>query len=448
MARNSSVAKPNPERLIDSQEALITGLDPSGRGVARVDGKVVFIDGALPAERVRYDVYKRKRRHAEARLTTIVQASDERVIPQCGHFGICGGCSLQHLSTDAQVDYKQRDVLDKLKYIGKVEVVEVTVPIRGKEWGYRRKARLGCKMVPAKGGVLVGFRERNGRYLADIRSCPVLAPEIGELIEPLRTLLSGLEASREIAQIEVAVGDSQSLLVLRNLQPLSAEDQQKLIDFSELHGIAIALQSGGPDTVSGLNPLQVPLLSYRLEDQNLQFEFGALDFIQVNGPVNQALVNAALAAVDPQPQEPVLDLFCGLGNFSLALASQGAEVSGLELSAAMVARAASNAEANGLDNAQFYSADLSNSETARHWLDQGWPKVLLDPPRTGAAEVIAGIGKKKRPQRIVYISCNPATLARDAGVLVHGLGYTLKQCTVVDMFPHTAHVESLSVFEL
>jgi len=431
--------KPNPERLVDSREALITGLDPSGRGVARVDGKVVFIDGALPGERVHYEVYKRKRRHAEARLAKILEPSPQRVSPKCAHFGVCGGCALQHLDGSAQVLHKQQDVVDKLQHLAKVEAVQVTEPIRGPQWGYRRKARLGCKLVPAKGGVLVGFRERNGRLLADIQSCAVLAPEIGELIQPLRKLLSGLAARREIAQIEIAVGDTQALLVLRNLQPLSESDRQQLKDFAALHGLAIALQSGGPDSVTGLAPADLPRLSYRLEAQDLELEFGALDFIQVNH-------SAAVAALDPAPGEAVLDLFCGLGNFSLALARRGAEVTGLELSTAMVARAGANARANRIDNAKFHSADLGDPVTTRQWLGQGWRKLLLDPPRTGAAVVIAALSQHA-PQRLVYISCNPATLARDAGVLVHQFGYTLATCTVVDMFPHTSHVETLSVFE-
>ncbi len=438
--------KPNPERLVDSREALITGLDPSGRGVARVEGKVVFIDGALPGERVHYEVYKRKRRHAEARLAAILEPSPQRVTPKCPHFGVCGGCALQHLDAHAQVLHKQRDVLDKLRHLAKVEPARVNDPIRGPQWGYRRKARLGCKQVPAKGGVLVGFRERGGRLLADIHSCAVLAPEIGELIQPLRDLLSGLAASREIAQIEIAVGDTQALLVLRNLQPLNTPDRRRLTDFAELHGLALALQSGGPDSVTGLAPAELPPLRYRLDAQDLDLEFGALDFIQINHPVNQALVSATVAALDPASGEAVLDLFCGLGNFSLAVARQGAQVTGLELSPAMVARAQANARANGIDNAQFHSADLSDAATAGYWLGRGWDTLLLDPPRTGAAAVIAAL-RTAAPQRIVYVSCNPATLARDAGVLVHELGYILASCTVVDMFPHTRHVETLSVFE-
>lgn len=443
----SRVRRRNPERLVDSRETLVSGLDPSGRGVARVEGQVIFIDGALPGERVRYDVYKRKRRHAEARLAQILEPSPQRVTPKCAHFGRCGGCALQHLSGEAQVTYKQQDLLDKLQYLGKVEVRQLGTPIRGPQWGYRRKARLGCKQVPAKGGVLVGFRERNGRLLAELQSCAVLAPQVGELIQPLRALLTGLDASRDIAQIEVAVADHQTVLVLRNLQPLGETDQQRLRDFAALHDLAIALQPGGPETVTGLAPASLPTLSYRLREQNLELQFGVLDFVQVNGPVNQALVSAAVEALDPAPGEALLDLFCGLGNFSLALARRGAAVTGLELSAAMVARAGANARANGLENVNFHSADLSDADINGTWLGQGWRKLLLDPPRTGAAAVIEAL-HKPLPERIVYISCNPATLARDAGVLVHQYAYKLVSCTVVDMFPQTAHVESLCVFEL
>jgi len=431
---------------VASREAVVIDLDPSGRGVARVDGQVVFIDGALPGERVQYDVYKRKRRHAQARLSRIIEASAERVEPQCPHFGVCGGCALQHLEGQAQITHKQRDLVGKLEHLGKIENTHMLPPIRGPLWGYRRKARLGCKNVPAKGGVLVGFRERNGRLLADIHSCPVLVPEIGQLIEPLRDLLSGLEASSGIAQIEVAVGDTQSLLVLRNLQPLELADQGKIRAFAAQHNVAIALQPAGPGSVVGFAPANLPRLSYRLDEQGIELEFGALDFVQVNGAVNQALISAAVEAMCPGQGERVLDLFCGLGNFSLALARSGALVTGLEMSQAMVTRAAANASANNLDSAQFHSADLSKSDTVKHWLEQGWPKMLLDPPRTGAADVITALGSSA-PQRIVYISCNPATLARDAGVLVHEKNYRLSSCRVVDMFPHTSHVESLSVFE-
>ncbi len=439
--------KPNPERLIDSREAFITGLDASGCGIAQVDGREIFIDGALPGERVRYDVVKRRRRQAETRLSTILEPSPLRVVPGCVHFGVCGGCALQHLSADAQINYKQEDLLDKLLQLGGVEARQVHTAIRGPDWGYRRKARLGCKQVAAKGGVLVGFRERNGRFLADIQSCAVLAPPLGEMIQPLRDLLSALEAGHIIAQIEVAIGDTQTLLVMRNLEPLSASDQSRLGKFAEHHDLAIALQSAGPDTVSGLMPQAIPRLSYRLKEQDLEFEFGPLEFVQVNARVNQALVSAAVKALDPEPGEAVLDLFCGLGNFSLALAHHGVEVTGLELSQAMVDRASANARINGLHNTNFHSADLDEPDIAGQWLGQGWRKILLDPPRTGAAGVIAALSAPL-PGRIVYISCNPATLARDAGILVHQLGYTLNDCTVVDMFPHTRHVESLSVFDL
>jgi len=426
-------------------EASIDGLDQDGRGVARIDGKVTFVYGALPGERVRVSIERRKRRFDEARTLEVLEASPERVLPRCPHFGVCGGCSLQHLEPAAQLRHKQADLLDKLARIGGVTPGAVGVPVRGPLWGYRRKARLGCKHVPGKGGVLVGFRERRAHLVADIGECHVLVPAVGERIRALRELLDGIEARDHIPQIEVAAGDEQVLLVLRHLVPLGTPDRERLRAFARAHGIAVALQPGGPQSVTALEPEALPELSYRLAEFDLDLAFGALDFVQVNGPVNAALVARAVSAMEAAPGDAVLDLFCGLGNFSLALARRGARVTGVELGEAMVARARANAARNGIEGAAFHAGDLAQPGEAAAHIGAGARRVLLDPPRPGAEAVVAALAGSA-VERVVYVSCNAATLARDAGVLVREQGFTLHEVAVVDMFAHTNHVEALAVF--
>lgn len=427
-------------------EGTVESLDQDARGVARIDGKVTFIDGALPGERVRAELRRRKRTHDEARTVEVLAASPERVAARCPHFGTCGGCTLQHLDGAAQLRHKQADLLDKLRHIGAVTPARVGEPVRGPLWGYRRKARLGCKNVPGKGGVLVGFRERRAHLVADIHECHVLIPAVGLRIRELRALLSGLDARDAIPQIEVAAGDGAPLLVLRNLEPLGAPDTQRLRAFARDTGLAIALQPGGPHTVTALAPDPLPELHYRLAAFGLDLGFGALDFVQVNGAINEALVERAVAALAARDGDPVLDLFCGLGNFSLALARTGARVTGVEMGEGMVRRATDNALRNAIDRATFHAGDLSDPDTAARWVRTGATHVLLDPPRSGAEAVVAALGPSA-VQRLVYVSCGPATLARDAGRLVHEQGFRLDEVAVVDMFPHTNHVESLAVFE-
>ena len=436
-------------REVIQVEAFIDSLDQEGRGVARVDGKVMFIDGALPGEHVRAQIHRRKRSFDEAITLEVLAASVERVAPRCPHFGLCGGCALQHLECAAQLRHKQDDLLEKLARIGQVRAEHVGDAIRGPVWGYRRKARLGVKHVPAKGGVLVGFRERRAHLIADIHECHVLVPQVGMRISALRELLSALDACASIAQIEVASSDDEVLLVLRNLEPLHERDRDLLCEFARTSGLMIALQSGGPESVVGLYPQQLPQMHYRLDEFDLDLFFSALDFVQVNGAINALLVREAVAALDPQPAEKVLDLFCGLGNFSLALARSGASIDGVELGEAMVAKARSNALHNGIDCARFHSGDLFQADVARHWVATGAAKLLLDPPRSGAEAVVAAVGAagSAAPGRIVYVSCNPATLARDAGALVNEHGYRMREIRVVDMFAHTNHLESLAVFE-
>jgi 23S rRNA (uracil1939-C5)-methyltransferase len=431
-------------------EAVVDSLDQEGRGVARVDGKVMFIDGALPGEQVRVQIHRRKKSFDEAFTIEVLRASEERIEARCPHFGLCGGCVLQHLGGDAQLRYKQDDLLQKLARIGQVQPQHVGEAIRGPLWGYRRKARLGVKHVPAKGGVLVGFRERRAHLIAQTDECHVLIPQVGMRITALRELFATLDAHAGIAQIEVASSEEKVLLVLRHLVPLSESDRHKLCAFAREHELMIALQSGGPDTVTGLYPATLPLLSYRLDEFELELFFSALDFVQVNAAINEALVREAVTALDFQAGESVLDLFCGLGNFSLALARRGAKVDGVELGEAMVSRARSNAAHNALDHsARFHNGDLFQTDTARQFIAQGATKILLDPPRSGAEAVVSAIGDAGgcAPQRIVYVSCNPATLARDAGSLVNEQGYKMREVRVVDMFPHTNHLEAMAVFE-
>lgn len=425
----------------------IDGLDQDGRGIARHDGKRILIHGALPGELVSANLFKRARRFYEARLTQVIEPSDQRVVPACAHFDVCGGCALQHLTNDAQVALKQRDVLDKLEDLADVSPQVITPPIVGPAWGYRRKARLGCKHVPGKGGVLVGFRERSSPFIADIMGCEVLAPQVGSRIAELRALLSSLDARDSVPQIEVAVGDPLTLLVLRNLVSIGPDDRARLAHFARQADLALALQPGGPDSVEALYPDPLPTLSYRLDEFGVTLEFEALDFVQVNAAINQKLVSAALAALGAAPGERVLDLFSGLGNFSIALAAMGSEVVALELGENMVSRARDNARLNGVhERVHAEVADLSDRDTIQRWLTPPPRRVLLDPPRSGAEEVVTALPERGE-LRVVYVSCNPDTMARDAATLVHGKGMRLTQLSVVDMFPHTSHVETLAVFD-
>jgi 23S rRNA (uracil1939-C5)-methyltransferase len=425
----------------------VESLDQDGRGIARHEGKVVFVDGALPGETVSARVFRRRRRFDLARVETVLQASPERVTPRCAHFGTCGGCALQHLAPAAQLRCKQDDVLDKLRHIGGVRPVAVQAPLQGPLWAYRRKARLGVRHVPGKGGVLVGFRERGNSYIADLHRCEVLVPAVGERIDALRELLSGLRAHAQIPQIEVAATAEVTLLVFRHLEPLHEDDLARMAAFATEHGVAVALQSGGPDSVRALEPVPSPPLRYALPEHGVDLQFGALDFVQVNETVNATLVSAAVDALDPQPGERVLDLFCGLGNFSLAIARRGAEVLGVELASEMAARLRRNARDNGLqDRVQAEVGDLSDVAVTARLLQSPPARALIDPPRSGAAAVVEAL-PARGAHRLVYVSCNPATLARDAGVLCHRQGYRLESLRVVDMFPHTNHVESLAVFE-
>jgi 23S rRNA (uracil1939-C5)-methyltransferase len=424
--------------------AHIESLNHDGRGVAHLDGKVTFIDGALPGEEVLFNYIAQRKRFDEGHVSEIIKASPERVEPKCPHFGICGGCSLQHMDPEAQIKAKQQIMLDNFRHIGGIQPETILEPLTASHWGYRRKARLGCRYVVKKEAMLVGFREKHSSLLAELTRCEVLHPAVGERIMALRELLAGLKAYDRIAQIEVAIGDEVVALVFRNLDDLSEDDTNQLIRFSEQHNIHIYLQPKGPDSVHLLWP-QESQLSYRLEEFDLEMLFKPTDFTQVNMEINRKMVSRAVAMLDPQPGERILDLFCGLGNFTLPIARHAGDVVGVEGEESLVQRARENAGHNGITNANFYAADLTQEPHAHPWFGSGFDKLLIDPPRSGAFEIVKHI-PVFGAHRIVYVSCNPATLARDAQVLVEA-GYRLKSAGVMDMFPHTTHVESIALFE-
>ncbi|MDD5404712.1 MAG: 23S rRNA (uracil(1939)-C(5))-methyltransferase RlmD [Sulfuricella sp.] len=426
----------------------IESLDHEGRGIAHVDGKVIFIEGALPGEKVTYSVFKKKPSYEMATLKEVVLSSFMRVSPKCPHFGVCGGCSLQHLEESAQMAVKQRVLEDDLWHIGKVRAQCILPAIHGEAWGYRRRARISVKdMSHRKGKVLVGFHEKRSSYVVDMQRCEVLPPHISALIEPLGELIGKLSIRERLPQVEIALGQDVNVLVLRILEPLSPGDETLLRDFADRHEVQFWTQSKGPDTVRPFYPLDAPALDYTLPEFGITMPFRPTEFTQVNPVINRLLVRRALSLLDPRPGERIADLFCGLGNFTLPIARRGAHVVGVEGSAALVARAISNAAYNGLaEYVEYRQADLFQA-TAQSLAALGRvDKMLIDPPRDGAVEVVKALAGQG-PRRIVYVSCNPATLARDAGLLVHTQGYTLKAAGVANMFPHTAHVESIAVFE-
>ena len=416
-----------------------------GRGVARVDGKAIFVSGALMGERVVAKLTAKHRQYDEAETVEVLQASADRVTPGCAHFGVCGGCALQHLAPAAQIAAKQQTLIENLARIGDVEPKRVLDPLQGEPWGYRRRGRLSVRHVEKKGRVLVGFRETNGKYVADLSRCPVVLPAVGERLGAIAELLASMDAVREIPQIEFACGDALTALVFRHLQPLSEGDLGKLTAFAQRENVAVMLQPKGPDSVHALWPAQVELY-FDIPRFDLRLDFDALDFIQVNAAINARMIDHALSLLDVQPDESVLDLFCGLGNFTLPLARQAKSVVGVEGDHALVARAKRNAERNGISNAEFFMADLAENQRDASWAKRHYDRVLLDPARAGADKLIEWF-PFKQVKRLVYVSCHPASLARDAGMLVRDHGYKLKAAGVMDMFPHTAHVESIAVFE-
>ena len=429
----------------EPETAEISSLDHDGRGVARIDGKTVFVEGALPGEQVRLRRTHRRRRHDDAVMVELLRASPDRVTPRCRHFGNCGGCSLQHLSHDAQLVAKGRQVAEELERIGGVRPETWLPPLAGPIWSYRRRARLGCRYVVAKGRVLVGFRERGSPYLADIQHCEVLAEPVGDLIAELARLIGELSIRDRVPQIEVAAADNATALVLRVLDPPDEADLERLRAFQTLHGIELHLQPGGLDTVTPLSPPATPL-RYELPDVPAGIGFAPTDFVQVNAGLNRLMIGRAIELLSPMAGDRALDLFCGLGNFSLPLALRVARVTGVEGDPGLVVRARANALQNGIDNTEFHVANLSADISQAAWACGEYDLVLLDPPRAGAREVLAVLAAS-RPRRIVYISCHAGTLARDAGILVQQHGYKLVAAGIMDMFPHTSHVESIAQFE-
>ena len=425
-------------------EARIESFSPDSRGVAHIEGKAVFIDGALPGERVLFKYSAVHRRYDEGIVEQVLEPSADRVEPHCPHAHICGGCSLQHLEASAQIAIKQASMLDGLRRLGGVEPEEVLPPLTADPWNYRRKARLGVRDVIKKGRVLVGFREKRTNWLADLQSCAILDASVGERITDLADLIAGLEAREQIAQIEVAVGDNATQLIFRNLVELSDVDRAALTRFAKETGIYVGLQPKGPDSVEPLWP-EAQGLYYEHPDYGVRVAFQALDFTQVNAGINRKMVPLALSLLELDEEDVVLDLFAGLGNFTLPMARTARRVVGIEGDEVMVQRAKQNALANGITNTEYHAADLMGEVKGAPWLKERYSKILLDPPRSGAQEIIAHIGKLGA-KRIVYVSCHPGTLARDAGILVKEHGYRLVKAGVMDMFPHTAHVESIALF--
>jgi 23S rRNA (uracil1939-C5)-methyltransferase len=429
-------------------QLLIESLDHEGRGVAHHQGKAIFVDGALPGEIVEASPYRKKPSFELATLSKVLKASAMRTDPQCAYFGICGGCSLQHVDARAQVAAKQRVLEDNLWHIGKVEPEQVLPAIHGPAWGYRHRARFSVRHVAKKGGTLVGFREKRSSYVTDMRSCEVMPQRISALLPALRESLAQLSIRGHVPQVEVALGETVDVLVLRILRALSTEDETLLRQFAERHAVQLYLQPQGPDTAHAFHPPLAADLYYTLPEFDLKIRFTPTDFTQVNHEINRILVRRALTLLAPRSGEHVADMFCGIGNFSLAIARSGANVTGIEGSAALVKRAAENAAANGLaGSTRFAKMDLFKIDAAALAALGHCDRMLIDPPRDGAVELVKSIGENA-PARIVYVSCNPATLARDAGLLVQTKGYRLSGAGVINMFPHTSHVESIAVFDL
>ncbi|MBZ0131111.1 MAG: 23S rRNA (uracil(1939)-C(5))-methyltransferase RlmD [Rhodocyclaceae bacterium] len=426
---------------------IIESLDHEGRGVARHEGKTIFIEGALPQEQVDYSSYRRKPNYELATASRILTSSALRVAPRCRHFGICGGCSMQHLDASGQAAAKQRVLEDAFWHLARLRPEVIYPAIFGPAWGYRSRARLSVRLVPKKGGVLVGFHEKRSSYIADMDSCEVLPISVSVLLPRLRQLVGALSIPDRLPQIEVAIGDSVTVLVLRILKPLTPEDEMLVRAFADAHGVQIWLQPEGPESAYPFHPLEAPRLSYALPDFGLRLEFRPSEFTQVNHGINRMLLRRSMHLLQPRAGERIGDLFCGLGNFTLPIARSGAFAFGVEGSQVLVSRAEENAALNGLaDSTAFAVANLFKASPE---LLAGWGKLdkwLVDPPREGAIELVKAIGDDG-PGRIVYVSCNPATLARDAGVLVHEKGYRLSGAGIANMFPQTSHVESVALFE-
>lgn len=456
--RNKSAGENTPAPILT---AVIESLDQEGRGVTHVDGKTIFVDGALPNEKVTFQSHHIKPSYEVANVVAVLKQSNQRVTPKCPHFGLCGGCKLQHLDFAAQVAAKQRLLENDLWHIGKVKAENMLPPLYGPTWGYRHKARLSVKYVEKKQRVLVGFNEKSTRFVADMNSCEVLVPEVSALIEPLQALILQLSLRDKLPQIELAVGEAVSnnvheeiedkpviVLILRIMAALTVQDEVLLKAFADEHGVQVWTQTKGPDTIKPFFPLNGEPLQYSLPEFGLVYPFKPNEFTQVNPQINQVMIRRAMQLLSPQAHEKIADFFCGIGNFTLPIARSGAQVLGLEGLANLVERANESAQLNGIGHVEFGVADLFKITPEALTGLGHFDKWLVDPPRDGAFELIKSLDASNSPQRIVYVSCNPATLARDAGVLVNEKGYILKAAGVINMFPHTAHVESIALFEL
>lgn len=428
---------------------FIDSFSHDGRGIARIEGKTLFLEGGLPGEEVSFSYLKRRSTWDEGKVLSVISPSEDRRIPKCEYFGTCGGCSLQHISSDAQLKHKEKVLLEQLHHFGQVVPETVLPPLESTTWGYRHKARLGVRFVSKKNKILAGFREKRSHFLLDMDHCEILHPKIASILLPLKTLLLSLQAFKTIPQIEVAVGDHEAALIFRHLEAMCAEDKALLIRFGTIYDIHIYLQPEGPASIEAIYPKDVNRLSYSLPDFGLEFLFHPTDFTQVNLDMNRKMVKCAMELLALSPTDRVLDLFCGLGNFSLAMARMAKQVVGIEGSEAMCTRARENAVHNQLDNVIFYSADLygdmlkKRAEPLPAWVTQTYDAILLDPPRTGASQSVLDLIIEVGASKIVYVSCNPATLARDVGILVQQYGFRLVSVRMMDMFPHTTHVESM-----
>lgn len=449
MARRNRIKSEQAALPKEIQPAVIVeSLDQEGRGVAHVDGKTIFIDGALPTEKVTYQLTRSKSTYAFANVAEILKQSNLRVMPKCPHYGLCGGCKLQHLDFAGQVAAKQRLLENDLKHIGKVQPENMLPPLYGPAWGYRHKARLSVKYVTKKERVLVGFNEKGTRYVADMNSCEVLTPAVSALIAPLQDMILQLSLRDKIPQLELAVGENNNIvLIFRIMDALQANDKALLRAFADEHKVNIWTQTKGPETVKPFYPLDAASLQYSLSEFGLAYPFKPNEFTQVNPQINQVMVRRAIQLLTPQPSERIADFFCGIGNFTLPIARSGASVLGLEGLQNLVARAVESATLNNLNqNTQFGVSDLFKM-TPEALTNLGhFDKWLIDPPRDGAFELVKSINEENAPQKIVYVSCNPATLARDADILVNEKGYSLSAAGVINMFPHTTHVESIACF--
>lgn len=440
-------------QLGEIKQACIESLDQEGRGVTHVDGKTIFVDGALPGESITFQSHQIKPSYEVANVVQVLKQSNQRVIPKCPHFGLCGGCKLQHLDFAAQVATKQRLLENDLWHIGKVKAENMLPPLYGPTWGYRHKARLSVKYVAKKQRVLVGFNEKATNFVADMNSCEVVVPSVSNLIEPLQHLILQMSVKDKLPQIELAVGEPVNqqqviVLILRILEALTSQDELLLRAFADEHGVQVWTQTKGPDTIKPFYPLAGAPLQYSLPEFDLIYPFKPNEFTQVNPQINQVMIRRAMQLLAPQANEKIADFFCGIGNFTLPIARSGAQVLGLEGLANLVERANESAQLNRIGHVKFGVADLFKMTPEALASLGRFDKWLVDPPRDGAFELVKSLDESNRPQRIVYVSCNPSTLARDAGVLVNEKGYQLKAAGVINMFPHTAHVESIALFEL